>query len=74
MSDQCYLQQHKFKSSEMCVFIYYARRQQHITSQLQRREKMSETKIYNTHPFNGPFSRTTQVSRYQKGKNQSGIY
>jgi len=45
LSDQCYLQQHKFKSNEMCVFIYYARRQQHITSQLQRREKMSETKI-----------------------------
>ena len=22
-----------------------------------------------THLFNGPFSRTTQVSRYQKGKN-----
>ena len=22
----------------------------------------------NTHPFNGPFSRTTQVSRYQNGK------
>ena len=21
-----------------------------------------------THPFNGPLSRTTQVSRYQKGK------
>ena len=21
-----------------------------------------------THPFNGPFSKTTQVSRYQKGK------
>ena len=21
-----------------------------------------------THPFNGPFSRTTRVSRYQKGK------
>jgi len=21
-----------------------------------------------THPFNGPFSQTTQVSRYQKGK------
>jgi len=21
-----------------------------------------------THPFNGPFSRTIQVSRYQKGK------
>jgi len=24
--------------------------------------------IYSTHPFNGPFSETTQVSRYQKGK------
>jgi len=24
--------------------------------------------MYNTHPFNGPFSRTTQVSWYQKGK------
>jgi len=23
---------------------------------------------YHTHPFNGPFSWTTQVSRYQKGK------
>ena len=27
-----------------------------------------------THPFNCPFSGTTQVSRYQKGKNQSGFY
>ena len=26
------------------------------------------------HPFNGPFSGTTQVSQYQKGKNQSGFY
>jgi len=25
------------------------------------------------HPFNGFFSRTTWVSRYQKGKNQSGF-
>jgi len=24
--------------------------------------------ILHTHPFNGPLSRTTQVSRYQKGK------
>jgi len=24
--------------------------------------------------FNGPLSWTTQVSRYQKGKNQSGFY
>ena len=27
-----------------------------------------------THTFNGPFSGTTQVSQYQKGKNQSGFY
>ena len=27
-----------------------------------------------THPYNGPLSRTTRVSRYQKGKNQSGFY
>jgi len=26
-----------------------------------------------THSFNGPFSGTTQVSRHQKGKNQSGV-
>ena len=26
------------------------------------------TVITHTHPFNGPLSRTTQVSRYQKGK------
>ena len=25
--------------------------------------------ILHTHPFNGPFSGITQVSRYQKGKN-----
>ena len=25
-------------------------------------------KRYNTHPFNGPLSGTTQVNRYQKGK------
>jgi len=33
--------------------------------------RMDAEKFYippNTHPFNGPFSGTTQVSRYQKGK------
>jgi len=30
--------------------------------------------LYYTHPFNGPFSGTTRVSRYQKGKNQCGFY
>jgi len=27
-----------------------------------------------THPFNSPLSRTTRVSRYQRGKTQSGFY
>jgi len=37
---------------------------------------MQNTKIQlyiHTHPFNGPFSGTTQASRYQKGKNQFWI-
>ena len=28
----------------------------------------SRVKYTHTHPFNGPFSRTTRVGRYQKGK------
>ena len=28
----------------------------------------NNTEFTHTHPFNGPFSETTQVSRYQKGK------
>jgi len=28
----------------------------------------THTHTHNTHPFNGPFSRTTRMSRYQKGK------
>ena len=30
--------------------------------------------VTHTHTFNGPFSGTTQVSGYQKGKNQSGFF
>jgi len=30
--------------------------------------KMKNRQESHTHPFNGPFSGTTQVSRYQKGK------
>ena len=36
-----------------------------------RRQRRTETRQYvetHTHPFNGPLSRTTWVSRYQKGK------
>jgi len=32
-------------------------------------KKVKDRHIHtHTHPFNGPFSRTTQVSQYQKGK------
>ena len=34
----------------------------------------STTHTRYTHPFNGPLSGTTQVGRYQKGKNQCGFY
>jgi len=34
----------------------------------QNKPKTISTKVRNTHPFNGPLSGTTQVSRYQKGK------
>jgi len=30
--------------------------------------KITQLQYTNTHPFNSPLSRTTQVSRYQKGK------
>jgi len=45
-----------------------------LSSTLQTMQKMSSTKYYyihthtHTHTFNGRFSRTTRVSRYQKGK------
>ena len=31
-------------------------------------EFISHSYVTHTHPFNGPLSRTTRVSRYQKGK------
>jgi len=34
----------------------------------QRQSTEGNVNITHTHPFNGPFSGTTQVSRYQKGK------
>ena len=30
--------------------------------------KLSDVSTIHTHPFNGPLSGTTRVSRYQKGK------
>ena len=39
----------------------------HICKTSSKLGEKSTTRTH-THPFNGPFSRTTQVSRYQKGK------
>ena len=35
---------------------------------IHKRPSRNSQKYTHTHPFNGPMSRTTQVSRYQKGK------
>jgi len=40
-------------------------RNNYSNSTMNTRQKQTHT---HTHPFNGPFSRTTQVSRYQNGK------
>jgi len=38
-----------------------------VLSRLEKGERLTDDHTH-THPFNGPFSGTTQVSRYQKGK------
>ena len=61
------------------------RRQQHREKRIsvddsvsKKAGKCTTTQHYtvrtNERPFNGPFSGTTRVSQYQKGKNQSGFY
>ena len=51
-----------------CTLIYSRssspKRQQLTVQQMKRKHKY----IHHTHPFNGPWSGSTQVSRYQKGK------
>ena len=39
-----------------------------VSSSVQWGGQCTKTCIHHTHPFNGPFSGTTRVSRYQKGK------
>ena len=41
---------------------------QATTNSIERETLTSERTYTHTHPFNGPFSGTTQVSRYEKGK------
>jgi len=38
-----------------------------------RKLPYAPSKYHHTHPFNGPFYGTTQVSRYQKGKTNLGF-
>ena len=51
-----------------CTLIYSRssspKRQQLTVQQMKRKHKY----IHHTYPFNGPWSGSTQVSRYQKGK------
>jgi len=41
---------------------------QPTASKHRRQETVTEKLLTHTHPFNGPLSGTTQVSRYQKGR------
>ena len=46
-----------------------------ISETVQHRDIVTHAHAHtHTHPFNGPFSGTTRVSRYQKGKTLSGFY
>ena len=53
-------QQYSQNSINQSVFVYYGMTKYRPTTR--------SKKAIHTHPFNGPFSRTNQVSRYQKGK------
>ena len=46
---------------------------QTTNQQVSNHTRLINATITTLHPFNGFFSRTTWVSRYQKGKNQSGF-
>ena len=59
--------------ADLLLSIFEHRSDRSPTLQLPRRQqkigqKTSKALVTHTHTFNGPFSGTTQVSRYQKGK------
>ena len=54
--DVCLLVSHVFAAFKNAVFVFVTREDDTVEQQT------------NKHPFNGPFSGSTQVSRYQKGK------
>ena len=50
------------------LFTIQAETKKTYTQTFNRKNRKQTQKYLHTHPFNGPFSGTTQVSRYQKGK------
>ena len=53
------------------LLIFYCRKRgqyKRYDNRLYSPASMRTDSTHTTHPFNGPFSRTTRVSRYQKGK------
>jgi len=60
-----------FKNCKLpSVFVTFAvlERRELVAVCTQTTRKCTVEKLKHTHPFNGHFSETTQVSRYQKGK------
>jgi len=49
-------------------------KEDNILLKFERQSKRCSASQQQQHLFNGPLSWTNQVSRYQKGKNQSGFY
>ena len=66
VESRVFLQDRFRRSTRVTRYIFLCTTAHHRHSQLHTHT--------HTQPFNGPFSGTTQVSRYQKGKNQSGFY
>ena len=59
-------QQHHAVLNCRCQLMHTARK--NVEGKFLKHYKYSNTKVLPLHPFNGLFSRTTLVSRYQKGK------
>jgi len=81
MSDTSDMQRLIIRLRSLCARISYKTHLQQLIKEKEYTYRMVYivTNIFarthtHTHTFKGLFSGTTRVSRYQKGKNQSGIY
>ena len=64
-----------FKVKDSCLkFVYFGKKSPVYGGAIEKHLLIYDVHMCHTHPFNGPLSGTTRVSRYQKGKNQSGFY